>query len=141
MRNANATGTREFLIICDKGDELPGALLDFARRHAVGAASFHAIGAFRDATIAYWNAETKKYEEIPVQEQVEVLSMMGNILPSSEDLKLHAHTTLGKRDGSTIGGHFVRGVVFPTLEIFLSECVTNVQRKKDPETGLWLLQE
>ena len=135
MRSSNACGGREFLLICDKGDAFPSVLLDFARQNTVHAASFNAIGAFERATIAYWNRETKQYEEIDMDEQVEVVSMTGNVFAD----RLHAHTVLGKRDGSTIAGHFVRATVFPTLEIFLTERETAVQRKKDEATGLWLL--
>jgi uncharacterized protein len=139
VRPFDARRVRDLLLVFDKGDDFAPVLLDFAKRNAIGAASFHAIGAFRDAAIAYWNAETKKYEEIPIAEQVEVVSMTGNITPSSEDLKLHAHVVLGKRDGSAVAGHFVRGIVYPTIEVFLTVRDTNVQRKKDPDTGLWLL--
>lgn len=135
MRSVNARSAREFLLICDKGDELPSVLLDFARENGIKGGSFNAIGAFERATIAYWNRETKEYEEIAVDEQVEVVSMTGNIFAD----RLHAHTVLGKRDGATIGGHFIRGVVFPTLEIFLTERETTVRRKRDEATGLWLL--
>ena len=135
MRSSNARGGREFLLICDKGDAFPSVLLDFARQNRIAAGSFHAIGAFERAAIAYWNRDTKEYEEIAVDEQVEVVSMTGNVFAD----RLHAHVVLGKRDGSTIAGHFVRAVVYPTLEIFLTERETSVQRKKDEETGLWLL--
>jgi predicted DNA-binding protein with PD1-like motif len=135
MRSSNARGKREFLLICDKGDAFPAALLDFAGRNNVTAASFNAIGAFDRVTIAYWNRETKQYEEISVDEQVEVVSMTGNLFAD----RVHAHTVLGKRDGTTIAGHFVRATVFPTLEIFLTERETAVTRKQDEATGLWLL--
>jgi uncharacterized protein len=127
------------VLVFDKGDDFAPVLLHYAKRSAIGAATFHAIGAFRDATIAYWNAETKKYEDIAVAEQVEVVSMTGNITPSSEDFKFHAHVLLGKRDGSTVAGHFVRGIVYPTMEVYLTAWETSVQRKKDADTGLWLL--
>ena len=139
MRKIDAKSVRELLLVFDKGDDFGPALLEFAKRNAIGAASFQAIGRLREATIAFWNAETKKYEEIPLREHVEVVSLIGNIIPSAEDLKLHAHAVLGKRDGSTVGGHFVRGVVDPTVELFLSVRDTPAQRKKDPETGLWLI--
>ena len=139
MRSLEAKAGREFLLILDKDDDLQPALLAFAKENRVAAASFYAIGAFRSATIAYWNASTKVYEEIPVNEQVEVVSMTGNLAPSVEGTKMHAHVVLGRRDGSTVAGHFLRGIVFPTLEVFFTERRTGVERKKDPATGLWLL--
>jgi predicted DNA-binding protein with PD1-like motif len=137
MRMIAAPRVRDLLLVFDKGDDFGPALLEFARRNAIGAGSFHAIGALSEATLAFWNPQTKAYEEIPLREQLEVVSMSGNITPSSDDLKLHAHAVLGKRDGSTAGGHFVRGLVYPTVELFLTVRDTPAQRKKDPDTGLW----
>ncbi|HSP17768.1 MAG TPA: PPC domain-containing DNA-binding protein [Thermoanaerobaculia bacterium] len=140
MRHFDARPVRDLFLVFDKGDDFGPTLIEFAKRNAIAAASLHAIGAFSDVTIAYWNRETKKYEEIAVREQVEVVSMTGNIAPSSEDIKLHAHVVLGKRDGSAVAGHFLRGIVFPTMEVFLTSREMSVQRAKDPETGLWLLE-
>lgn len=139
MRNRKANSAREFLLILDKDEDLQPALLAFVRENRIGAASFYAIGAFRHAAIAYWNAVTQVYEEIAFDEQVEVVSLIGNLAPSLEGTKMHAHVVLGKRDGSTVAGHFLRAIVFPTLEVFLTERAVRVERKKDPATGLWLL--
>ena len=139
MRSVDARATAEFLLIFDQGDDVSSTLLDFTKRSAIPGGSFTAIGALSDATIAYWNKESKQYENIAVEEQVEVVSMIGNIAQSSDGPKLHAHIVLGKRDGSTVAGHFVRGVVFPTLEVFLTARELSAVRKKDPETDLWLL--
>lgn len=139
MRSRQAKAAREFLLIFDPGDDVQSALLSFAKENRVGAASFYAIGALRQGAVAYWNASTKVYEEIAVAEQVEVVSMTGNLAPSVEGTKMHAHVVLGKRDGSAVAGHFLRGIVYPTLEVFLTEREVRVERKKDPATGLWLL--
>ena len=139
MRVREAAAVREFLLIFDKGEDLQPALLSFAKENRVAAASFYAIGALREGAIAYWNAATQVYEEIAVGEQVEVVSMTGNLAPSVEGTKMHAHVVLGKRDGSAVAGHFLRGIVFPTLEVFLAAREVRVERKKDPATGLWLL--
>src|SRR5512142_258513 len=120
MRSREAKSVREFLLICDKGEDLQPALLSFAREHGIAAASLSAIGALREATIAYWHPVRQVYEEIAVNEQVEVVSMTGNLTPSADGTKLHAHIVLGKRDGSTVAGHFVRGIVFPTPAAFLT---------------------
>lgn len=125
----------------DQGDEVSRKLPEFAAQNDISVASFVGIGALSKATIAYWNPTSKKYEEIVIGEQVEVLSISGNLAPSVDKVKLHAHIILGRRDGSTIGGHFVRGVVYPTLEIFLTAREVNVSREKDSETQLWLLRQ
>ncbi|HUJ15112.1 MAG TPA: PPC domain-containing DNA-binding protein [Thermoanaerobaculia bacterium] len=127
-------------LILHTGDDALESIKDFANRNSIDGASFHAIGAFREATVAYWNWDTKQYEHIEIFDQVEVLSMIGNVATSSDGRRLHAHVVLGRRGGATVGGHLIRGIVRPTLEIFFSDAGAKLTRQKDEETGLWLLR-
>ena len=130
---------RDFLLVLDDGDDVLGSLTAFAQQNGITGASLHGIGAFSRATIAYWNKTTKVYEEIAVDEQVEVLSLDGNMATAGDEIKVHAHVTLGRRHGSTIGGHLLRATVFPTLEVFIADTGTRLLREKDEATGLMLL--
>jgi len=125
---------RRFLLVFDKGDDVLATLRAFADSQAVRGASFVALGAFSSATVAYWNPATKEYEHIAVDEQVEVLSLAGNL-----GNKIHAHVTLGRRDGSTIGGHLVAATFFPTLEMTVVAYDEAIVRETDAETGLSLI--
>ena len=129
-----------FLLVFDSGDEIEATLTSFARDNGIDGASFTAIGACRRATIAFWNPKSKEYEKIEVSEQVEVVSLTGNIaLGENGQPRVHAHVALGKRDGSLIGGHFLTGEVHPTLELFLVRSGVALHRKRDDETSLPLL--
>src|SRR5436309_2497929 len=101
------------LLVFDPGDEVIATLQQYIAEDKILSAWFQAIGAFERSVIAYWNRETKQYEDITVDEQVEVLALSGNV----NRTKVHAHVVLGRRDGSTLGGHLKRGTVFPTLEM------------------------
>jgi uncharacterized protein len=131
---------RHFLLVFDKDDDVLAALRAFAEEHGVRGASFVAIGAFRKATVAYWNPETKEYEHIAVDEQVEVLSLAGNIGADGAETKIHAHATLGRRDGSAIGGHLIAATVFPTLEMTVVVYGETIVRGTDEPTGLSLIK-
>jgi uncharacterized protein len=51
----------------------------------------------------------------------------------------HAHVVLGRRDGSTVGGHLLHAAVWPTLEVMLHELPAHLQKRYDPEPGLTLI--
>lgn len=85
------------------------------------------------------DAERKEYEEIPVQEQVEVLSMMGDIAEHEGEPQLHPHVVLGRRDGTTRGGHLLEAHVYPTLEVVVTESPKHLKKTTDEETGLALI--
>ena len=129
-----------FALIFDKGDEFVSTLTDWAKQHGVSAASFTAIGAFERATLGYFDRDKMDYDEIPINEQVEVLTLAGDIaLKDDGTPKVHAHVVVGKRDGSAHGGHVLQAHVWPTLEVMLTEAPRHLVRKHDAETGLALI--
>lgn len=130
---------RTFVLVFDAGDRVPEGILAFAREQGIGGASFTAIGAFREATLGFFDVERKDYEEIPVGEQAEVLSLAGNVGTHDGETKVHAHVVLGTRDGSARGGHLLAAVVRPTLEVVLRETRAPLRRRIDEETGLPLI--
>ncbi|WP_273842688.1 PPC domain-containing DNA-binding protein [Rubrobacter calidifluminis] len=132
-------GQRTFVLAFEPGEEVVEGITDFAKENRLDAASLTAIGAFSRATLGYFDVERKEYEEIPVEEQVEVLSLVGDIALSGEEPNLHAHAVVGRRDGSTRGGHLIRGYARPILEVTVIESPEHLRRRTDPETGLALL--
>jgi predicted DNA-binding protein with PD1-like motif len=133
-------GQRTFAIVFDKGDEAVAGLREFARSHGLGAASLTAIGAFSDVTLGYFDRQKKDYKKIPVREQVEVLSLLGDVAEKGGAPALHAHVVVGRSDGTTLGGHLVEAHVWPTLEVTLVESPAHLKRQSDEETGLALIR-
>jgi len=130
---------RTWTLVFDEGDEVMSSLTAFARERQLTAARFTAIGAFRDATLGYFDWTSKSYEKIPVREQVEVLSLVGDVALEGDAPKVHAHVVVGKRDGSAHGGHLLDAHVRPTLEVMLTESPAHLQRLFDPGSGLALI--
>lgn len=131
---------RTWTLVFDEGDEVMSSLTAFARQRQLTAARFTAIGAFRDATLGYFDWASKTYEKIPVREQVEVLSLVGDVALEGDTPKVHAHVVVGKRDGSAHGGHLLDAHVRPTLEVMLTESPAHLQRLFDPASGLALIE-
>jgi uncharacterized protein len=132
-------GERTFVVVFDKDEEIVEGLTRFAGREKLRASHVTAIGALRDATLGYFDPATREYRQIPVSEQVEVLSLLGVITLDGEKPKVHAHIVLGTADGSARGGHLLEGRVWPTLEVVVEELPKHLQRRTDPETGLALI--
>lgn len=132
-------GLRTFAVIFDKGDETVEGLTSFAVEEQVTGASLTAIGAFEEATLAYFDRERREYLDIPIDGQVEVLSLTGDIAVEDDDPQVHAHVVVGHRDGRTAGGHLKRGIVWPTLEVIVEETPAHLRKRHDPETGLALI--
>ena len=126
-------------VVLDSGDEAVGVLGKFVRERRIEAASLSAIGAFERAVVGYFDWAKKDYKRIPVEEQVEVLSLLGDVAVSEGKPTLHIHAVLGRSDGSVVGGHLLEGHVRPTLEVVFVEPPAHLRKRKDPETGLALI--
>ncbi|HEX4749016.1 MAG TPA: PPC domain-containing DNA-binding protein [Bryobacteraceae bacterium] len=132
---------RTYAIILETGDEIATTLRQFAIDNGLSASSFKAIGALSDAKVGWLNWETKKYEtSADIKEQVEVLSLIGDIALDGGKPTVHAHMVIGKRDGTAHGGHLEEAHVRPTLEIILTESPQHLQKRVDPESGLALIR-
>lgn len=133
-------GQRTYAVVLDKGEEVMECLKGFAAAQNITAAQITAIGAFEDATLLYFDWDKKDYLEIPVREQVEVASLVGDIAQApSGDPALHIHLVLGKRDGTALAGHLGQAHVRPTLEVIVTESPVHLRKLKDEETGLALI--
>jgi predicted DNA-binding protein with PD1-like motif len=133
-------GEKTYALIFDTGDDAVEGLADFARKNDLGAAHFTAIGAFQDVVLGYFDWDEKLYKKIPVGEQVEVLSLIGDVAIGDGGPQVHAHVVVGRHDGSTLGGHLVAGHVRPTLEVILTESPAHLRKQVDRETGLALIR-
>ena len=136
----DAHGQRTYAVILATGDEVMASLKEFARREKITAAQISAIGALSDATLAYFDWDKKENMKIPVREQVEVASLLGDIAEADGKPALHLHIVIGKRDGQAMAGHLSEAHVRPTLEVIVTESPAHLRKRHDPESGLALIR-
>jgi hypothetical protein len=131
---------RTFVVVLSSGDEVMACLKRFVEQERIEAAQFSAIGAFRSATLGYFDWETKKYQNVPVDEQAEVAAFTGDVAFAPNDQpSLHVHCVLGCRGGRAVAGHLLEGHVRPTLEVVLTDSPVHLRKRHDPESGLALI--
>ncbi len=140
-RLIQVTDPRTYVLVFETGDEIATGLKEFAEENHLSGSSFKAIGALSDAKVGWFNWETKKYETAAdIREQVEVLSLIGDIALEDGAPEVHAHMVVGKQDGTAHGGHLIAAHVRPTLELILTESSQALQKVHDPESGLALIR-
>ena len=132
-------GLRTYVLVLDPGDEAGACIRDFARRERVTGAGLTAVGGCREATLGYFDPDLGGYRSTRFEEQMEVLSLIGDIATQDGKPALHAHLVLGRQSFSAIGGHLMSARVHPTMEIVLTETPTHLRKRVDPETGLALI--
>lgn len=124
----------------ESGESVMEPLLRWLETENVRFATMFGIGAVAGAHVSYWNAATREYEPHELDEQLEVVSLIGNVTIREGAPFLHIHVSLGRRDLSILGGHLNDLVVHPNLEITVEPEATEVQRVIDEGSGLWVMQ-
>jgi predicted DNA-binding protein with PD1-like motif len=136
-----AHGQRSFAVVLSTGEEVMACLQKFATEHQVSAAQISAIGALSDVVLKYFDWDRKKYLPLPIKEQVEVASLLGDIAEGpSREPSVHVHVVVGKHDGTAMAGHLGEAHVRPTLEVIITESPAHLRKVHDPETGLALIR-
>jgi len=128
-----------YVVVFLKGDEVLSGLTDFALKYKVGDAHFTGIGALSGATTAWLDIAKKMYRPTHTNEQVEVLSLIGDVASYQGKPIVHMHVVLGRKDGTTVGGHVWELNVNPTVEVFVTVNTTPLAKRPDEASGIKLI--
>lgn len=132
---------KTYVVILETGDEILSSLKTVAHHEKLAASSFKAIGALSAVELGWFNWEEKKYQTaLKLEEQVELLSLVGDIALEGDQPQVHAHLVVGRRDGSAHGGHLISATVRPTCEIVITESPRHLHKELDPESGIALIR-
>lgn len=127
-----------FQLRFEDGERVAETLLAWLKAEKIGYATMTGLGAVSAAKVSYWNAESREYEPHQLDEQMEVVSLIGNVTMKEGGPFTHIHVTLGRRDLSIVGGHFNDMTVHPNLEIWLRPESEGVERTLDEASGIFL---
>ncbi|MDP7247801.1 MAG: DNA-binding protein [Candidatus Peribacteraceae bacterium] len=128
-----------YVLVLKTGEEIVESLTKYLVKNNITAGSISGIGAATDVVLNFYNMETKEYEEKSFPEELEILSLIGNISIKEGSPFAHLHIVLGTNDYACIGGHLKSAHVGPTCEIVIQELDVELKREVDETTGLYLL--
>lgn len=133
-------GGGTFTLNFSKGEEVLSGLVDFVQSKKITAGHITGLGAASRLTIAYYNIGTKEYEKKEFDEEVEILSLTGNIgMKESGESVVHLHGVFGRRDFSVFGGHIFELVISGAGELHIATFSGTINRKYDEASGLTLM--
>ena len=131
---------KTYAIILESGEEAKEQILSFAKKMNLSASQFTAIGAFSDTTVGFYDFSIKDYKKNRFNQQMEVVSLAGDISMYKNEYKVHGHIVLANEEGAAFGGHLIKGIVHPTLEIILTESPLYLKREMDEKSGIPLIK-
>lgn len=133
---SHGSGSIDYAVVFGEGDDPFAGMTKFAAEHHVHSGHFTAIGAFQNARLAYFDYDRKMYRVIPIDSQVEVVSLIGDIAELNGKPSVHMHCVVAFPDGHTMGGHVLSAHVRPLLEVFVTTDPVAIEKKHDDKTGL-----
>ncbi len=122
-----------------KGEEVVASLLYLMQAEEIKCASVNGIGATDNAVIGVFNPKTKVYAKEILRDDMEILSILGNLTRKDGMPYVHIHGTFASLKG-VYGGHVNEAVISATAEIIIDVIDCVMERKFDEETGLNLLK-
>ncbi len=132
-------GEQTWVVVFSAGDEVFSGMTRWAREHEVSTGHFTGIGAWSSAVLGYYDLEKKAYRRNVISEQVELVSLIGDLAVNSGRTVVHAHAVVALPDGSVRGGHLLEAYASPTTEVFVTTSWVTVYKQFDQRTGLDLL--
>ncbi len=129
----------KYVLRFDRGEEVIEALAEFCRTEGIEAASFSAIGSCSEAIISYYDIPVKKYIDLHLKENLEIISLSGNVSKLNYKPLVHAHGSFSDLRMQMKGGHVKKLTVSATCEVILQKLKGWIEREFDEETGLNLM--
>jgi len=124
----------------EPNEDLFDAIKELIKKHKIKSGLINVIGALKQFTIGYFDIEKKKYNFKTFNEDIELISCMGNIAFKDNEPIIHLHVSVGKDDYSIMGGHLSQpSVVSITAEVYIYEINQTLTRANDPQFDLSLL--
>jgi len=128
-----------FLLRLIKGEEVISSLSSFVEEQKILGGFIFGLGAFKEATLGYFDSDKEEYVKKFFQEDLEFGNLTGSMSYFEGKPFVHAHVVAGGPDVKAFCGHLFSATISATGEFFIIPSDTKIERKSDPETGLNLL--
>lgn len=97
------------------------------------------VGMLKSPQLAFYTGKGV-YQPIPMDEEVELAALNGNVATVDGEIFIHLHATVGRKSGEAMGGHFSGGKVHMTAEVAVRVLNKAMIRALDAKTGLRTLR-
>ncbi len=124
----------------DRGEEILDRLKAIALAEDIKLAGVQALGATDSFTVGVYNVETQQYKANEFSGSFEIVSLTGTVNTMNGEYYSHLHMSAGNERGEVFGGHLNRAVISATCEMIITVIDGEVDRFRDPETGLNLFK-
>lgn len=140
MKSKETSVNRVIVAKIEPNEDIFDAIREIIHKHNVKSGLLNIIGALKKFTIGFFHIDKKEYETKTFDQDVELISCIGNISFKDKVPIIHLHVSVGKNDYGIIGGHLIQpSIVSITAEVYIYEIDHMISRENDPQFNLSLL--
>lgn len=123
--------SKGYVLKFEPGEELHETLVQFIEQKRMPSAFYQGIGSLTNVELGYFNLTKNDYDKHLFDGEYELITASGNISIENGKFFPHTHVILGNEKCETFAGHFFKGTVSITVELFLFHVDIALNRKKD----------
>ncbi len=134
--------SRNFIGRIPYGEDLYDYLTAFVQENGIKAGQISAIGAVTRARVGFYDQHNLQYIERELNKHLDITSLSGNISLLDEKPFVHAHILVSDDEGSSYGGHLLKGTTVFLCEFIIKEFLPEkaLVRSEDESTVLDIWQ-
>ncbi len=109
-----------YMVKIDRGEDLLKTVTAFVEEKNITSGYVNIMGLSQNAKFAYYNIETKIYEELARDDRYfEIVQCTGNVSIKDGKPFPHLHIAFGDRNGKIFGGHLLVGTIVEIGEVVI----------------------
>ncbi len=125
----------KYVVRLEKGEELVESIKELAKKEDIMLGRVSGMGAVNRVEVSIYGVETKEYFKKEINEEMEIVSLEGNIARKDGEPILHLHTSVACEDCRVFGGHLHSADISVTAEIIIDVIDGELTKEFDEETG------
>ncbi len=129
-----------YIVRLDLGERIVETLTALCLREEIGAASITGVGTCVEAELGSLDWETKTHRPRKFDGHFEIAALVGNVSVQDGRPHVHLHATLADAECRSFSGHLHEAEIKATAEIVITPLAGGLPRRKDPDSGLNLIE-
>ena len=128
------------IVLClVRGEEVLASIRAVCNAEQVRLAEISALGAADHAEIGVYQKAERRFLPRTLEGEMEICALTGNVTRCGDELYLHLHGSLADAEGRVYGGHVNEIRISATAEIFIRLLPGEINRRRDGELGIFLM--
>ena len=128
------------IVLClVRGEDVLASIRAVCNAERVRLAEISALGAADYAEVGVYHLAEKRFLPRTLEGEMEICALTGSVTRRGTELYLHLHGSLADADGNVYGGHVNEIRVSATAEIFIRLLPGEVNRRREEESGIFLM--